>query len=75
MSPWQEYKKKLGTTRPWDMLNPNVEHASEEVAEARMDICNRCPELLRLTKQCKQCGCLMTAKTKLLQATCPIGKW
>jgi hypothetical protein len=75
MSPWQEYKKKLGTTRPWDMLNPNAERASEEVAEARMEICNKCPELISLTKQCKQCGCLMPSKTKLLQATCPIGKW
>lgn len=75
MSPWQEYKKKLGTTRPWDMLNPNVERASEEVAEARMDTCNKCPELISLTKQCKQCGCLMASKTKLLQATCPLGKW
>ena len=75
MSPWQEYKKKLGTTRPWDMLNPNVERADEQLAETRMNICNKCPELIGLTKQCKQCGCMMTAKTKLLQATCPIGKW
>jgi hypothetical protein len=75
MNAWQEYKKKLGTTRPWDMLNPNVERASEEVAEARMDTCNKCPELISLTKQCKQCGCVMPAKTKLLKATCPLGKW
>lgn len=75
MSPWQEYKKKLGTTRPWDMLNPNAERVDEHVAETRMNICNKCPELIGLTKQCKQCGCMMTAKTKLLQATCPIGKW
>ena len=75
MTPWQEYKKKLGDTRPWDMLNPNVERASEEVAEARMEICSKCPEFISLTKQCKKCGCVMPAKTKLLEATCPIGKW
>jgi len=75
MNAWQEYKERLGTTRPWDMLNPNAERASDDVAETRMSICNSCPELLRLTKQCKQCGCMMTAKTKLLQATCPLGKW
>lgn len=75
MNAWQEYKQRLGTTRPWDMLNPNAERASDDVAETRMSICNSCPELLRLTKQCKQCGCMMTAKTKLLQATCPLGKW
>ena len=75
MNAWQEYKQRLGTTRPWDLLNPNVERASEEVAEARMEICLECPELIGLTKQCKQCGCLMSAKTKLMKATCPIGKW
>ncbi len=75
MNAWQEYKARLGTTRPWDMLNPNAERASDDVAETRMGICNSCPELLRLTKQCKQCGCMMNVKTKLLHATCPIGKW
>ena len=75
MNAWQEYKSKLGTTRPWDMLNPNVERASSNVAETRMDICSKCPELIQLTKQCKQCGCMMTAKTKLQLATCPLGKW
>ena len=74
-SAWQEYKKKLGDTRPWDVINPSVERASEEEAESRMNICLECPELIGLTKQCKQCGCLMSAKTKLLKATCPIGKW
>ena len=23
-SKWQQYKEKLGETRPWDMLNPNT---------------------------------------------------
>ena len=31
MNAWQEYKKKLGTTRPWDLLNPNVEYATETI--------------------------------------------
>ena len=75
MTPWQEYKQRLGTTRPWDLLNPNIERASEEVVEERMSTCLNCPELIGVTKQCKKCGCMMTAKTKLLQATCPIGKW
>lgn len=74
-SAWQEYKKKLGDTRPWDVINPSVERASEEEAESRMNICLECPELIGLTKQCKQCGCIMPAKTKLLKAVCPIGKW
>jgi len=74
-TPWQEYKKKLGATRPWDMINPNVEHASEEEASARMAICEGCPSLLRVTHQCKECGCFMKMKTKLKTAACPLGKW
>jgi hypothetical protein len=75
LTAWQEYKKKLGETRPWDVLNPNVERSSEEEAERRMSICVECPSLLKLTNQCKECGCVMSLKTKLEKATCPLGKW
>ena len=75
MSPWEEYKKKLGTTRPWDLINPNVPRVDEFVAKERMDICLKCPELIGPTKQCKQCGCLMPLKVKLENAECPLGKW
>jgi len=72
---WQQYKEKLGDTRPWDLLNPNTEYAEESEAVRRYDICKACPELIDLTKQCKQCGCMMALKTKLRHATCPINKW
>jgi hypothetical protein len=75
MSAWTEYKKRLGDTRPWDLINPNVPRAEDPVANDRMDICLACPELIGLTKQCKQCGCLMVGKVKLRDAVCPIGKW
>lgn len=61
--------------RPWDFLNPNTEYASEAEADKRYDLCNFCPEFISLTKQCKKCGCFMPAKTKLKNATCPLGKW
>ena len=73
MSAWQEYKKKLGDTRPWDVLTqPKV---SDDVSEKRMSVCNECPELIQATKQCKQCGCFMNMKVRLEKATCPLGKW
>jgi hypothetical protein len=75
MSPWQEYKKKLGTTRPWDLLNPEVPRAEASVAQSRYATCLDCPELIQVTKQCKQCGCVMPRKVKLLEATCPLNKW
>jgi hypothetical protein len=74
-SKWQEYKKKLGETRPWDILNPNTEYVDEQESTRRYDICLTCPEMISLTKQCKQCGCFMNVKTKLASATCPLQKW
>lgn len=74
-SAWQKYKENLGDTRPWDLINPETEWASDEVAEKRYAICKECPELIKLTKQCKKCGCFMAAKTKLEKATCPLEKW
>jgi hypothetical protein len=75
MNAWQEYKKKIGTTRPWDMLNSNIEYSLKEEAAARMRICEECPSLLRVTHQCKECGCFMKIKVKLKNAKCPLKKW
>jgi len=75
LTPWERYKQRLGETRPWDVVNPNTEWATEEKTKERFDICQECPELIKLTTQCKQCGCIMKIKTKLEKATCPIGKW
>jgi len=74
-TPWQEYKKKLGDTRPWDVLNPKAEHVDATMANSRMAICESCPSLLKITHQCKECGCFMKMKTKLEKAQCPLGKW
>jgi hypothetical protein len=75
LSPYQKWKRNLGETRPWDVLNPQVEHADEALQTRRMTICNACPHLLNITKQCKKCGCIMPLKTKLNLAECPIQKW
>jgi hypothetical protein len=74
-NPWQEYKKKLGTTRPWDVVNPNIPKAEDSEAERRLNICLACPELIQATKQCRQCGCFMKLKTRIASATCPLQKW
>lgn len=75
LTPWQRYKQNLGETRPWDLMNPRVERLSDEDRDVRYNICLSCPELIKITKQCKKCGCFMSEKTKLKSATCPIGKW
>lgn len=74
LSPWQKYKVKNGVTI-LDAINPKTPHATEEESDRRYSICLECPELVLLTKQCKQCGCFMVAKTKLEAAKCPFGKW
>jgi hypothetical protein len=73
-SRWQEYKEKNGVT-PLDLLNPMTKHSSDELAKSRMLICKACPELIKLTNQCKKCGCIMSIKTKLEAAICPLQKW
>ncbi|MBM3910465.1 MAG: hypothetical protein FJ356_02315 [Thaumarchaeota archaeon] len=74
-SKWQQYKENLGKTRPWDLLDPHAIVENPKTAEDRLAICKACPELIKLTTQCKKCGCFMTAKTKLKRAECPLGKW
>lgn len=61
--------------KPWDLLNPNKPRSLDEVAEERFAMCKGCEHFIKLSKQCKKCGCFMNLKTKLEEATCPIGKW
>lgn len=73
MSMWKEWKKSQ--VKPWHILNPRTEFLTDEEAKQRMDICSACPQLIQLTKQCKECGCIMPVKTKMKLAECPLGKW
>lgn len=73
MSKWNEWKKNLGDSRPWHLLDPS-RYTDEEVAKKRLKICEGC-EFYKITKQCEKCGCFMPAKTKLSISECPIGKW
>jgi hypothetical protein len=75
MSKWEEWKKNLGETRPWHLLDHSKLVEDESISDARYEICKACPELIKATKTCKKCGCFMAAKTKLELAVCPIGKW
>lgn len=61
--------------KPWDLFNKNLGRVETEVAEERMAICHACPSLIQAIGQCKECGCIMAAKTKLPNASCPLDKW
>jgi hypothetical protein len=71
---WEKYKEKNGST-PLDMLNPNTKRISDEAALERFNICKSCPELIKVTSQCKKCGCFMKAKVTIEISKCPISKW
>lgn len=66
---------KKSEVSPIDIINPKTEWADKSVSDKRFEICKGCPELIKLTNQCKKCGCFMAIKTKLEAAKCPIGKW
>jgi len=61
--------------RPWDIFNKNIGRVEKSVQEQRFAICQQCPKFIKITGQCKECGCIMKAKTLLPNANCPIGKW
>jgi hypothetical protein len=74
-SAWEEWKKSLGDTRPWHLLDESAKVTDKLKIETRMSICNTCPEFIKLTTQCKKCGCIMKFKTTLEKASCPLDKW
>jgi hypothetical protein len=76
-SKWDIWKEKTSedTVRPWDMINPKIEKVSADVSKERINICLGCDRLFKPTNQCKECGCVMTWKTQLPHASCPLGKW
>ena len=57
------------------IFNPNKDRVSDAAQERRMEICRACPFFIKITTQCSKCACIMTQKTKLADASCPIGKW
>jgi len=59
---------------PFDLINgsPRVER---DIKDIRLDICKTCDWFRPKTQTCKKCGCFMAAKSMLLNAKCPIGKW
>lgn len=44
-----------------------------QVSDRRMEVCNTCPDKKGVA--CGICGCVLTAKTKVMQESCPVSKW
>jgi hypothetical protein len=58
-----------------DIFNGTIDLSDYKEIQKRRDICYNCNYLFKLTKQCKQCGCFIKAKTIFSKSKCPIGKW
>lgn len=63
-----------GDVRPWDLIN-GAPRSEGDISDSRLEICKTCDFFRPKTQTCKKCGCFMKAKTLLLNAKCPIGKW
>jgi hypothetical protein len=74
-NPEKTSKDSSRPVRPWDIFNKNIEKVTDRVQKERMSICLKCPRLIKSTRQCKECGCFMDAKTRLFEAECPLSKW
>lgn len=74
---WELWKEKNPGDKivPWDLINPKIEKLNKEDTDKRLEICLSCDRLIKLTRQCKECGCFMDMKARLPHASCPIGKW
>jgi hypothetical protein len=75
MSLISKLKEKVQTVKQEAEIIAKEMKVEPEIRESRWNICNNCDELFKLTNNCKQCGCFMTAKTWLKSAKCPLGKW
>ena len=40
----------------------------------RLQICEKCPHLSKVSKVCKRCNCAVKSKVHK-NTTCPLGKW
>ena len=47
----------------------------KQEAKTRHNTCKSCNKYRKMLDQCSICGCIMTLKTKLTNATCPEGRW
>lgn len=68
-------KIKMFFQTMWAWARSGFKLSSEQVYTQRLEICKACPQLIKPDMQCKMCGCMMKAKTRVEAASCPLKKW
>lgn len=64
----------------WDVFRHTMENheslfVSDEIAEERIKICQKCEYYDAVQNRCKECGCFLAPKIKFSLESCPIGAW
>lgn len=67
-------EEAMDSVTPLDLLDSD-NYTNKEERDRRYGICKGCDRLFKPTRTCKECGCFMSLKTWLKDATCPLGKW
>lgn len=47
----------------------------DELFQERINICNSCEKYDAGPNRCKECGCYLDVKARLILDSCPLGKW
>lgn len=58
---------------PLDLFDPRQPRSSKELLNERLSICQTCKFFTG--QRCLKCGCFMSLKGTLANASCPIGHW
>jgi hypothetical protein len=64
----EKLKNKLTTA-----VNNRI--APEEIQSSRLATCDSCEHLIKITRQCSKCFCVVDGKVLFKNSKCPIGKW
>ena len=48
---------------------------TRELSKERLAVCKLCPKRNRYLDQCTECGCFLPAKSRVIDADCPLGLW
>lgn len=65
----------------WDVINyihknqGEVLIVSDKVFDERLEICRGCEKYDKYENRCKECGCFIPAKAKIILDSCPLNKW
>lgn len=56
-----------------DLVTGNLKFASNKVVELRAELCRTCE--VNVANICTACGCVIPAKIKLAESSCPMELW